>query len=192
MIRLKRLVLLGAFALIALVGLAPNAAASRGLAVSPAGTLNSSGTVTFTAPGLTITCAMSMTESVSRLITKTVGATASSVTAASLSGCNAGVVPIFLFPVPWTGTYSSFTGTLPSITEVNGEVGNAGLQLTIPPIGNCLYGRGFRWKWLYFTWIAIRRLTWLWVFVSGSASCPLTLAGGGDLTAVQRHTLTLV
>lgn len=188
---LKRLALICALMTAAVAGMTATAQASRAIGVSPGGTMTSSGTVTFTASGLNIICTMSMTETVSRSITKTVGATASSVTAASLSGCNLGVTAVFL--LPWTGTYSSFTGTLPNITEINGEVGNGGMQLNIPIIGNCLFGRGFRWKWVYVTpFIRIRRLVWLWTFLRGSAGCPATLTGGGDLAVSQSHTLTLI
>lgn len=191
MTELKRLALLCALVTSAVAAFATSAHASRGFSVSPAGTMTSSGTVTFTGSGVNIICTMSMTETVSRSINKTIGATVSSVTAASLSRCNLGVTAVFL--LPWTATYSSFTGTLPNITELNGEVANGGMQLNIPGIGNCLYARGFRWKWLVILgFIAIRRVTWLWTLLEGPVLCPPLNAGGGDLTPTQRHSLTLI
>lgn len=195
--RLKRIALLGALTCAVLVGLSTGASASRGIGVSPGGSVTSTGVVTFTFSGVNVICNLSVTESINASISKVAGASVSTITAATLSACNDGTVGTFVSPGASTVTYTGFTGTLPTgITGVLGVVDNSTIQMRggvlFPPSG-CLYMRAYSWRWVTgpFQRIAIRQLIWNWVLILGSP-CPPTMRGSGNLTPTSTQTLSLI
>lgn len=142
--------LLGALALVLALGmLGGQAAALRSLSVNQT-TIEGGGSVTFTDSGGTfrVVCTVLGTLTVSPTVAKRAGALVGGITAARVERCSGGNVRI-LGPEarrPFPIHYVSFSGTLPNITEFNGEVDftSGGFLVEVFfGIARCLYsGRG--------------------------------------------------
>jgi len=97
------------------------------------------GVVTFSGSGITITCPVTLSGTVtSAVVEKRSGATYGAVTSVRIGRCSGGTVAVL--NLPWSVTYDSILGTLPSaVTGVALTVNGTGVALTFSGI-TCLYG----------------------------------------------------
>lgn len=158
---------------------AGGASASSGIAFS-SGTIAAGGVVTMNSLG---TCTVLTTMQLnSTTIRKTVGASIGSDTRITVSGCTGGIITAATIATPTTIQYSSFTGTLPNITEINTVVPNVTISATTP-FGTCVYA-GERRRKILLELLDVTIFRWISETVvkrSGSALCPSQVTIGGDL-----------
>lgn len=169
--------------LLALVAaIASNAHASRGISLSSQ-TIGAGGTLTFN--GGAWTCnALFTYRTNSNTISKTTGVNYGSITSGSITNCT-GLATGGTVLAPINLQYSSFTGTLPNISEINSVSPNFAISFNTIA-GTCLYGGSVRTKKLLVV-LGITIFRYISESVtkrSGSALCPSTLTIAGDLTTL--------
>lgn len=88
----------------------------------------------------TIKCSLTLEGSLhSRTITKTFGLLIGAINRASLGPCSEGSATILQASLPWHVQYASFTGSLPSITNIRTNLIGFSIQLREPTFGiTCL------------------------------------------------------
>jgi hypothetical protein len=108
---------------------------------SPGGAITgtSLGAVTFSGSGITITCELTLSGTVtSRVVEKRAGASYGAVTSVSIGRCSGGSAAVS--GLPWPVTYNAILGSLPDgVTAVSLTVNDASFALTFSGI-TCTYG----------------------------------------------------
>lgn len=198
MSRRTRLLALAAMA-IAAAALGAGSAAASEFQFSPGGTITgtSLGPVTFSGSGITITCPLTLSGTVtSARVPKVSGTSYGEVTSVTIGRCTGGTASVL--SLPWPITYNAILGTLPNaVTGVALTVNRLGFQLSALGI-TCLYGGNIA------TLLAVTGTnpytTGLYAvpagssapFVSGSFLCPRTgtMTGTFGITPTQTVTRT--
>jgi hypothetical protein len=122
---------------LALAALAATASAST-FTIVESGFKWTSESVSFSAAERTVRCAVTLEGSFSSsTFAKTAESRVAQVSRAAVSGCTGGTVRV-LEALPWSVLYSSFTGTLPSITSATFHITGAALQITPTGSPTCL------------------------------------------------------
>jgi hypothetical protein len=115
------------------------AAAEAGIGQSPSGSMSTSGTVTFSASGLSIPCTLTIERIVPASVLKVDEAAVGSISSAALTNCRNATAR--LLPATLQPRYDSFEGTLPNITGIKLLMTGFAILIRIVTITNigCLY-----------------------------------------------------
>jgi hypothetical protein len=126
---------------LAVAALGAGTASAASFQFNPGGRITgaSLGPVTFSGSGITITCNLTLSGTVtSAVVEKRAGTSYGSVTSVRIGRCTGGTAAVL--GLPWSVTYNAILGTLPSaVTGLELTVNGTGFALTFSGI-TCLYG----------------------------------------------------